>query len=329
MELVNRTPFPAGMFRTAVGDDRIAAAVVARVTYDLTASGLVPSAEQPWKFSPAPWEGPYGPMDGDEVFYRGGVDVFVFGHARAEGGRDARQIDVTIEVAEFRRRVVVFGDRVWERQGRTLAPSAPRPFRALPLTLAHAYGGKAEWDGLAVPFPYNADGKGYYLEEEQAVGRPLPNIEDPERLVRRWDERPDPVGVTPCPQVNGLRLREGLDCDDKCMPRGIRPSLFNAAFPRMIAPRVQPGDRGRLSGVQEAGPLVFTIPPTELQVRLQLADTVLERSLAVDQLGIEVDRGRVFLAYRYPFRYVVQPLQKRSCELARVPAPATNGGSRP
>ena len=86
MELENHTAFPAMLYRTSLpekdGKERLAAAVIARVTYDLTDWGSVPRGDQVWKLSGEPWEGPHGPMDGDEVFFRGGVDVFVFGRAR-------------------------------------------------------------------------------------------------------------------------------------------------------------------------------------------------------------------------------------------------------
>jgi hypothetical protein len=156
MELENHTAFPALLYRTTLpeqdGQARFAAAVIARVTYDLTDWGLVPSGEQVWPLSPEPWAGPHGPMDGDEVFYRGGVDVLVFGHVRAPGGRPTQRVEVALRVNDFGYQTVVTGDRVWERAGKDLVPSSPKSFTAIPLTPAHAYGGKGEWDGLDVPY---------------------------------------------------------------------------------------------------------------------------------------------------------------------------------
>ena len=56
-------------------------------------------------------------------------------------------------------------------------------------------------------------------------------------------------------------------------------------------------------------------------------------SLAVDQIGIEPDENRVFLAWRYPFRYKLIPLQKRACILhaedgrLEGPAPGPDDGA--
>ena len=146
MELDNQTRFPALITRMVCGEDRIAASVLCRVTYRLAKGRLVPSEEQPWRVSPAPWKGPAGLMDGDSVLYKGGVDVFVFGRAVPERGRAASTLDVEVAVGrDFRRRVRVSGPRVWYRGLTGLTASAPRPFTSLPLTLAHAYGGKDAW----------------------------------------------------------------------------------------------------------------------------------------------------------------------------------------
>lgn len=315
MELVNHSRFPAALFRGVVGDDLLYGSLFARVTYDLVNGALTLSKEQPWKVSGPPWDTEYGQMQSDELFYKGGVDLFVFGHARGKAGQAVEESDVQIEVGSFRRQVKVFGDRVWQRLGENLVPSAPKPFKAMPLTLAHAFGGTDVWDELPVPLQENPGGKGYYLEEEHALGKPLPNVEDPDRLIRNWNDRPDPVGLGPCPYTCALRLRDSVVFDDEGMLKVLKPTFFNAAFPGMIVPRVEPGERVRLSGVSEDGIVGFTIPRTTLSVRLQFDEKVIESPLAIDQLGVEVDKRRVFLGYRYPFKYHFVPLQKRSCEL--------------
>ncbi len=50
-----------------------------------------------------------------------------------------------------------------------------------------------------------------------------------------------------------------------------------------------------------------------------------ECPLRIDQLGIEADVRRVFITWRYPFRYVLLPLQKRSCVLVEQPTPVPVG----
>ncbi|HVT09945.1 MAG TPA: DUF2169 domain-containing protein [Polyangia bacterium] len=320
MELRNRTPFPAAIFRTVIDDNRLAAAVVARITFNLVDGKLVASSEHPWIVSGPPWDGPQGKMDSDEVFRRGGVDLLVFGSARAPRNRAVSQMKVTMSVGAWSRTVQVTGERAWVRGGRQLRPTAPVPFTAIPLTMANAFGGKGEWDGLSCPFPENEHGKGYFLTEEAAVGGRLPNIEDPRWPVVAWTDRPAPVGVGPCPIISGQRMRNGILLDDKGRVVEILPKFFNAAFPEMIVDEVTPGDQVRIDGVWHEGPLTFSIPDVAPRAVLAFGGEVIQRDLKIDQVGIEADQSRVFITYRFPFRYVVHKMQLRSCDLVERPS---------
>jgi hypothetical protein len=315
MDLINHTPFPAFLWTAIADDNRLMAALVTRVTFDIRDGRLTPSAEQVWRVSPAPWKCPYGPMEADDVFYKGGVDFFIFGHARAPAGRAVTQLEVTIELGGFKRHVAVFGNRVWEKKGNELIASQPQPFEQLNLSLDNSFGGKAPWDGLEVPFADNPNGKGYYLEEEQALEQPLPNIEDPDHLILKWDDRPDPVGLGLCPVANSKRLHQGIEFDENGVLRKLHPRLFNGAFPEMVIDSVKPRDRCRLVGMSSAAPVTFSIPDFQPRIRLTFDNDVTELPLTIDQVGIEVDARRVFITYRYPFLFVLYPLQRRLAEL--------------
>lgn len=315
MDLQNRTRYPAAITRMVYRDDRIAASVLVRVTYDLVRGALRPSEDQPWIVSPAPWEGPRGPMDGDAVFYKGGADVFVYGRAVPEGGRPAREMDVEVRIGSaFQRRVRVQGPRVWYRGALGLGATAPLPFTEIPLTLEHAYGGKDRWDGLDVPCQENPEGRGFYLSEASAVDRPLPSVEEIDQLVTRWDDRPTPAGLVHCPTASPLRWKHGVEVTPKGRAE-LRPRFFNAAFPAMIAARLEPGDAVLLTGMSATGPVAFSLPDNPFLVQLRFGDERHQHPPIIDQVGIEVDLGRVFIAYRYPFRYVIHEMQERECVL--------------
>jgi hypothetical protein len=315
MQLVNRTPFPADLFRTVIDQTRIGAALLARITFDVRNGVLTPSGEQIWRVSGPPWDSPYGQMDSDEVLYKGGVDLFIFGHARAPAQRPIKQMDVRICVGNWSRVVRVIGDRVWLPAGKKLEPSAATPFVEMPLTLAHAYGGKDEWDELMVSYPDNEHGKGFYIEEEHAKGKPLPNLENPDAPIRAWTERPVPVGLGACPITSSQRLRNGIQLDPEGRITKIHPKFFNSAFPEMILSEAGVGTVVRIDGVLSEGPFWFSVPDAAPRIRLTFGDEVAEFPLRIDQIGVETDHARVFIAYRYPFRYTIIPLQPRSCEL--------------
>nr|WP_240807692.1 DUF2169 domain-containing protein [Polyangium spumosum] len=288
-----------------------------RVTYDVRGGALVPSEEQPWPTSTAPFETEYGVMPPEGVFYRGGVDVFVFGSAHAPGGRKTSELNVSVEIGDgFRRDARIFGPRVWYRRISGLVPGPPQPFTSIPLTLAHAYGGKEPWDGTEVPFSDNPDGTGFYTTEERAEGRPLPCIEDPAQLIKKWDDRPAPVGFGFVPPYASARMREVMRAGQDGKISLDMPAFFNAAFPGMVARRVEPGAPVRLSGVHPSGPFTFELPNTLPVARLRLGPSTAERPMAIDQIGVEVERRRAFVSYRYPFRYVVRPLERRIFEIS-------------
>lgn len=320
IELANPTGLPALLFRTTVDDTRMAAAVVARVTYDIGADGNLTRAEQqPWMVSRGEWEGPAGPMPSDDIFYRGGVDLFVFGEAWTPRGRPAPVTELRVQVAgRLQAAIAVFGDRQWTGRPGGLRVSPPAPFTSVPLTLARAYGGRATWDGLHIAFPDNPAGQGFCLSQDGAPGTALPNLEDPRCLVRRWDDRPDPVGTAVCPPWWGARVRAGVTFDGQGRLTALRGRYFNDAFPAMVATAVQAGDAIQLDGVTPDGPLRFVVPPPPLLADVTIGAARVEAPLRIDQLGIEPARRRAFITYRYPFRYCVTARQRRACTLREL-----------
>lgn len=314
MILVNPTAYPALLFRTVLDADRILASVVVRVTYTL-GPRLAVAEEQIWKVSPEPWESPAGAMEEDGPFLRGGVDLFVFGQVWAEG-RATRAMKVQLNAGGFLRQAIATGRRVWVRDGRRgLVASEPEPFSSLPLTMAAAFGGTSEADGLAIPFPDNALGKGFHVSADQALGRELPNLEEPDSRMQHWNDIPVVCGFGFCPRVSSARVQNGTVRDARHNILDFRPQLFNQAFVPMIAPKLVPGDPVELLGFSPRGPVRFVVPEPPASVRLGFGERVVERALAVDQVGVEVDAARVFVTWRFPFRYVVREREERMCQL--------------
>lgn len=338
MDLNNHTRFPALLSRFVASNDVMGASLVVRITYDLVQNGhpggeagrgqssgrggdepasarLVPSVEQTWPVSPKPWACEYGPMEPDNAFYKDGTDLFVFGAAWAPEGRRVATMNVVFEVGAFRRDISVFGDRSWIKRGDDLVIGAPQPFLTMPLALEGAFGGSAKWDGLDVAFPDNPNGKGFFLELSQAIGKPLPNIEDPQRLIRRWDDRPAPVGVGVCLPAFSSRLSRGMEYTPAGALKKIRPRLFNSAYPEMIVEGAKAGDRVRLTGVRPDRPLTFDLPDAPVALRMRFDEVSHDRVPTYDQIGVEVEKQRVFITYRHAFRYVLYRRQQRRAEL--------------
>lgn len=317
MDGENTTPFPAILLTTVLDETRMGGAMIARVTYDLRDGQLTPAADQPWIVSGDPWESPFGPFEADQPFRKGGVDVLIVGSACAPEAKPAKQVTVSVAVGAFKFTAIAFGARTWREggPGRGLIATDPAPFVELPLVAEHAFGGEMTVDGLSSPHPDNPKGMGLYIDEAAARNQPLPYLEDASQLITAWSDRPDPVGFGVCPLTNGQRLRASVDVVDGRLER-VKSRLFNQAHPKLVAPKAEPGDEVVLTGFAPGGPITITLPATHLAVQLILGEKSVVRTLTIEEIGIDVAASRVFLGYRYPFRYHFVAHQRRVCRLA-------------
>jgi hypothetical protein len=78
---------------------------------------------------------------------------------------------------------------------------------------------------------------------------------------------------------------------------------------------LMPGSKVRVEGVRQHGPLAFELPRNTLLAKGWINDRNFSQEPWVDQIGIEVERSQVFVTYRFPFRYAIEPFEKRITEL--------------
>ncbi len=120
----------------------------------------------------------------DEGMYKPHGELVVTGSAYPPNGPQpgckARIVLGPDEHPVVDKSVYVVGDRQWTATG----PTAPVPFTAIPIDWTRAFGGKG--------FNLNPVGRGF----EKDV---LPNIEDPNQLVRGPGDKPKPVGFRGLP----------------------------------------------------------------------------------------------------------------------------------
>jgi hypothetical protein len=188
--------------------------VIAKATCDLSAEGpAVPRAAA----DPPTGEAQAGPpprcvYPSDLVPYKVRADVVLVGHAFAKDG-SATSMDVVFRFGSegngFERRVTVFGDRRWEKSKFGLEPSAPEPFARMAIAFDRAFGGPR--------FALNPAGIGHHDPMHRGPVL-LPNLEDPEQVLRNPRQMPAPAVFAPIPiawkdrwaiaRVSGLCLAE-------------------------------------------------------------------------------------------------------------------------
>lgn len=311
MEIVNNTSFPHLLFRTSTEvKDKVAASINVRVTYDVINGELKVSPEQSWPISATPFKSEFGTLAGDFVYERGGVDLFIFGKAIAPGNIPTRKMLVSIFLKDkINHSLLVYGNRFWESGILGLSISTPEPFLEMPLTLENAFGGYDEWDGLQIPCPLNSFGKGFIWQKETAKGKALPNIENPDKQITSWKDKPSPTGVVPTTFCEE-RIMKSTNPNEK-IEKFINPVFYNTAFYPMIASKILPGEIIKINGVTAQGDYNIEIPTAAVGVSLQFGDKYFDREFYVDQIGIEPQKNKAFITYKYAFNYTIRPLELR------------------
>jgi hypothetical protein len=317
MLMRNRTPFAPVLARGQIDDQLAVCDVVLRVAYSVDADGTLTS-------SAAPEPGPHDPPELSRVVLWRGVSVTAFGHALGPV-RPPYIRPVRLCVGELQHRLIVFGPRVWERRmGGRLVASDPAPFEPVPLGWEHAYGGSFDLApgylaGTELPHPggrlahvLNPLGTGWYQSEAAATDQPLPQIENPQALVRAWHDAPTPAGMAPCRELPGLRLPliERLLEDRQALVSMERlpPALAMMLAGRHHAPaplvleRVEPATPLSIEGLGE-GIVQLRIPPCPIAVSLRRSRHVASPAPRLRSVHIDADARRLELVWGHPHRY--------------------------
>lgn len=315
MFLRNKTSLDVSLARGHVSDELAVAAVV--VSHVLRAQGncLVPFPER----APAR---DTDPPDISRLPLWDGVSITAAGAALGPG-REPYVRPVLFRIGAVERRLIVFGDRWWERRlGGALEASAPAPFDRIELSFGRAFGGAYDLPpgllpgtdlphpGIRVAYPLNEHGIGYYPEERAALGAPLPNIERPDQLVRTWNDAPDPAGFSPCPALGALRMKpevhaaasstEGTPSLASGAAQVLR--LYHHAPPVLIFDGLLPGTPIELSGAC-ADPMRFVVPPSPATVSVRAGKTDTEIQPRLRALHVDAEHRIVRTVYDHSFRY--------------------------
>ena len=152
-----------------------------------------------------------GSMVLDEGMPKSRGEVLVCGRASA-AGLPVPALEVRVRVGSIDKALAVVGDRQWRGD----VAGSPAPFEELPITWERAFGG-----------PKNTS---------NPVGRPLPNIEDPRKLVMSRRHRGQPVGYGPLDLTWAERARHAGTYDAHWLenhypgfPRDMSWDVFNRA----------------------------------------------------------------------------------------------------
>ncbi len=318
MRLFNDTGASAILHAANLLEPELRAVVIVKRTYTLASDGRLTLAGDPMPIVPDRLSTDFGLFHGELFFRKRGVDLCVLGTVRLDS--PVARTEVRLQWQGGGHALRVTGDRVWTRtRSGDLIPSAPVPFREMPLSYARAYGGVAEVDGEDVPWPDNPMGIGYYEKADFAVGKPLPNVEPSNYpLSPDWQTRVPVAGWAPYPMYWGLRANRAVKADpDTGAVLDVSTELFNHAHPDLILDRLDPGEPLRVIGARPDPVEVFT-PRERPIVEIAVGSTTSVAAGEVDGVFIWLDTSRVVNTWRARFRYAVRKEELRSARLTFV-----------
>ncbi len=329
LQLNNQTPFPAGIavFPDVHGGDTIYVAV--KGTFSIQEDLKIAPEQRPLTLADEYWgePGKSSLKYASEIHpAKPSTDVVLVGEAHAPGKRLVEWLDVALVVADRKKIIRVFGDRRWDEGFFGLSISKPVPFAQMPLMYERAFGGAQEADPATdqgACEPRNPLGLGFMgkRSHKEMNGRPLPNIEDPNHLIRSPGDQPPPAGFGPIAPSWMPRVSFAGTYDEAWqrqrapyLPVDFNPRFLNVAHPDLVCPGyLLGGEPVEVVNASPRGNLRFHLPKVDLAVGGWMAGKRETLEPRLETVLLEPSVPRVTLLWRAAF-----PCDKRVLRVEEI-----------
>ena len=197
MNVVSSTPLKVAPLVGRLNFPKHSVTWIVKGTFDLQPGGsAVIAGDQPFptgdEFFPDDAEKTGSPRyESDFAWHKPRADLLLVGACHAPNGRAVPSCPATFRVGNQSKTLAVFGNRHWEKSWLSWKLTEPEPFTRMELRYEKSFGGEK--------FPANPVGAGFAEKTDGAGGKlwPLPNVEDPARLIQSSGNRPAPAGFGP------------------------------------------------------------------------------------------------------------------------------------
>lgn len=317
--LENSTDFAAELALLADENGRDLMLVLVKATFDIADDGSLSISDEQL---PICFEGEYFGEPGksslkvapEANFDKLATDVALIGHAHAPNGQAVTQVDVSIEVGNMRQHIRVFGDRYWKKRkvlGITRwVMTKPEPAVKIPLIYENAFGGQdlTPEDHKHYTFEScNLLGKGIIAKKSLKEYEPLPNLEDPQQLIKSPADRPQPLGMgfispdwEPRKSFAGTYDANWEKTRLPLLPTDFKREFFNSAHPKLKAPGyINGSEMVHIINACPQGRINFQLPgqKPEIKFKFQYEDPkILEVNL--DTVLIDTDEMKLTMLWR-------------------------------
>ena len=250
--------------------------------------------------------------ESDGAYFKPATDIVVVGTAYTPYGKSVPSFNVSLSVGTLSKTATVFGDRHWRYSAIFgIRKPPPRLFSEMPLCWERAFGGvdtfhkdpkKHAWEKR------NPIGTGFCVTKsaEGLNSLPLPNIEEPHNLIKRWRDKPVPVGFGFIGRSWMPRLQYAGTYDEAwqkyrmpILPTDFDYRFFNAAAPDLIYPGyLQGGEAVRAVNLSKRGVEQFTLPALNVTFRGMARGKQFALDGKLDTVVFKFDEQKVILVWR-------------------------------
>lgn len=248
------------------------------------------------------------------------TDLIMNGLACAPAGTNVQQLDVSLMVGTLGKTIRVFGNRQWMNGKAT----RPEPFSTMPMIYENAFGGTHYIDGeVDSADQRNPVGKGYpgnYTAEEMN-GRPLPNLETPDELIRAPTDMPTPACfgfIAPGwdPRINYIGTYDESWQVQRApyLPLDFDRRFFNMAHPDVVATDyLKGGEPVLISGMHPSGDIRFNLPQITMQSSVIVESKRYQPKLNLETVLFEPNKLQISMTWRAAF-----PCDKKVLKIKEV-----------
>lgn len=246
----------------------------------------------------------------DFSFDKVATDIALIGNAYAPRGY-AKESLVLLQVGTLQYKAKVFGDRQWINTVGIAKMSTPKPFKKISLIYENSFGGT----DLSHPKSKrreaetrNPVGIGFRAKRTKLPvnGLRLPNLEDPNHLIKSPGDRPTPAGFGFIGPGWQPRASYAGTYDDNwkknrfpLLPEDFDKRSFNAASPGLIYKGFLQGKEPvKIFGVSPRGPIQFSLPEEKPTCFVEYRDTESRQiDMIIDKLVIYSDLNQFIIVW--------------------------------
>ena len=321
MEVINHTPLQFGTLTSKWPQGNVFLTIIVKGTFDMTPGkpAAISSKQIPLFYGDEFYDEKKGGglrFEADTAPFKPRADIVLVGRAYVPEGRPLKVLDTALRIGPVSKTIRVFGDRRWKYGGRLLPESMTEPefFTVMDLVYERAFGGMDMKSGQRCE--ENPAGCGFFTKKSRETfdKAPLPNLEDPAHLIRKWDDHPRPVGFgfygkAWMPRVSYLGTYDEKWEKERCpdLPADFCFDFYNAAHPDLQVEGYLKGDEAvELIHLSPEGILRFMLPrirPSAVVMQPSSGDpdappVVKEVAMNLDTLCLLPEQKQLYAVWR-------------------------------